>query len=190
MIIGKNRNGMEENLVELSRILSLVLRHQPSQHGVVFDDQGWTTLAILLAAVRQHYPGMQWINTRSVMQIIQQSDKSRFEMDADKIRACYGHSVKDRIQHPMQKPPEMLFHGTTADAAQKIREQGLKPMSRQYVHLSIDQATAAIVAKRRTAEPVILKVRALQAFKNGIGFYGGKDRVWLADAIAVLYIDL
>jgi putative RNA 2'-phosphotransferase len=61
-------------------------------------------------------------------------------------------------------------------------------MNRQYVHLSTDPATALQVGRRRTADPVILEIRAADACRAGIRFYPGNEDVWLADGIPVQFI--
>jgi hypothetical protein len=42
-------NDMNTTLVELSKFLSLVLRHKPDVLGLVLDPQGWIPVADLLA---------------------------------------------------------------------------------------------------------------------------------------------
>lgn len=111
-------------------------------------------------------------------------------MKAGSIRALYGHSLpQQRIHKPAKSPPEILYHGTTPKAAQQIAATGLDPVSRQYVHLSIDIATANIVARHRTQTPVILRVHAAMAFAQGIQFYKGNAHIWLSDPIPADYIE-
>ena len=62
-------------------------------------------------------------------------------------------------------------------------------MGRQYVHLSTDKITAEQVGKRKVSEPVILHIRADEAYKAGVSFYRGNDLVWLADMIAPEFIE-
>lgn len=69
-----------------------------------------------------------------------------------------------------------------------IKEKGITPQNRQYVHLTVDIETAYQVGKRRDSEPVILKISALEACNEGISFYCGNQRVWLADLVANKYI--
>src|SRR5215831_1573428 len=47
------------------------------------------------------------------------------------------------------QPPTILFHGTSSRFIKQIKHEGLKPRERQYVHLSVDQETALLVAKRK-----------------------------------------
>jgi len=44
------------------------------------------------------------------------------------------------------------------------------------------------VGRRRSEQPVILEVLALEAHRAGIRFYPGNDQVWLADAIPPQFI--
>jgi putative RNA 2'-phosphotransferase len=62
-------------------------------------------------------------------------------------------------------------------------------MGRQYVHLSVDTATATQVGRRKANEPVILRIRAGDAHGMGVRFYRGNDLVWLADAVAPAFIE-
>ena len=85
-------------------------------------------------------------------------------------------------------PPDILYHGTTHKALDSILSTGLKPMNRQYVHLSVDTDTAVQVGKRRDNDPVILVIDAKNASNNGILFYKGNDKVILSDFIPSKYI--
>ena len=69
--------------------------------------------------------------------MIASADKRRHEVVGDRIRALYGHSLPGKLRRETAKPPAMLFHGTSPEAAEKILREGLKPMRRQYVHLSV-----------------------------------------------------
>jgi len=69
-----------------------------------------------------------------------------------------------------------------------IVSEGLKPMARQYVHLSVDEATAGAVGRRKGAAPVLLKVDAAAAHADGVVFYVGNEKVWLADTVPARFI--
>jgi putative RNA 2'-phosphotransferase len=178
---------MEERLKKLSRTMAYALRHHPESFGLTLDDQGWMPVDELLAALRQRSP-WQRASVDDVAAVIAQSDKPRYEMRGGLIRAFYGHSIPQKMTRELATPPAMLFHGTTPEAARTIKVEGLKPMRRQYVHLSAEEATARVVALRRTIRPVILRVTALQAHQQGIKFYYGNDMIWLADPIPPRFI--
>ena len=61
-------------------------------------------------------------------------------------------------------------------------------MERQYVHLSVDKNTAAIVGSRRKGELVVLKVKAKEAYLSSIQFYKEENGIWLSDPIPSKYI--
>lgn len=72
--------------------------------------------------------------------IVATSDKRRFAISGDglMIRANQGHSVDVNLGLEVLKPPAQLFHGTASRFIPAIAEQGLKPQSRQHVHLSAE----------------------------------------------------
>ncbi|HEY6125108.1 MAG TPA: RNA 2'-phosphotransferase, partial [Steroidobacteraceae bacterium] len=103
------------------------------------------------------------------------------------IRANYGHSFAERVAHDRQTPPALLLHGTTEAAAPLILRDGLRPMKRQYVHMTPDRELALRVGARR-GKPRIVKVAALAALEDGVVFYRANESFWLADSIPPKYL--
>jgi RNA:NAD 2'-phosphotransferase (TPT1/KptA family) len=58
----------------------------------------------------------------------------------------------------------------------------IKPMSRQYVHLSRTAEPAAAIGKRH-GEPVVLKTNAKAIFEKGYKFCLSENKVWLVDYV-------
>ncbi|MFL6408732.1 MAG: RNA 2'-phosphotransferase [Nitrososphaeraceae archaeon] len=114
------------------------------------------------------------------------------------IHALYGYSYSSvlftKMQKTASKPPDILYHGTSPSAAKNIMSEGLRPMNRQYVHLSIDKNTAIQVGKRKTdikRELVIMAVSAMEAYNTGAHhFYRATDLVWLTDYIHPNFMEL
>ncbi|GHO88922.1 RNA 2'-phosphotransferase [Dictyobacter formicarum] len=179
---------MEIDLRQLSRTMAYALRHQPASFGLILDDEGWVSVDLLVSALRQHRSAWQQLHVSDIEQVMALPGKKRYELRAGRIRAYYGHSIQQRMRRETAVPPARLFHGTTPAAYKQICQSGLLPMGRQYVHLSEDRETALQVARRRTSQPVILVVAALDAHQAGIQFYLGNDSVWLADTIPPLYL--
>jgi hypothetical protein len=76
----------------LSRLMSLVLRHNPGRVGIMLDGAGWVPVESLLAALnRSGAP----CTRRDIEDVVRSSDKQRFTIEAstDKIRANQGHSI-------------------------------------------------------------------------------------------------
>jgi putative RNA 2'-phosphotransferase len=177
------------DLVSLSRAVSHALRHEPWLYELELDDAGWVTTDALLAAMRAERPAWSSLNAADLAQMIAQSDKNRHELKDGRIRALYGHSTPQKLLKEPAMPPEILYHGTSPEAAERIKADGLKPMSRQYVHLSVNTEIAEQVGRRKAKAPIILLVNAGQAHASGIAFYHGNDRVWLADSVPSAFID-
>lgn len=173
----------------LSKTISYALRHNPAEFGFTLDGEGWVALTELVRAIQQSSKQFEALQESDIRSMMAAAKKQRFEIADGRIRAIYGHSVNEQIEYAASVPPEILYHGTTPQASEAIRQTGLQKMSRQYVHLSADMDGARIVAVRRTGAPVILKVRALEAYRGGLRFYHANESVWLADDIPALYID-
>lgn len=120
--------------------------------------------------------------------MIQKSSKKRHEIRGNKIRALYGHSTSEKIYKDVSEPPDYLYHGTARRFVKAIQDVGLIPKGRQYVHLSVNKEIAFDVGSRRDETPVILKINAIDAFRDGVNFYHGHESVWLSDSIPSEYI--
>lgn len=170
----------------LSKFLSLVLRHHPDAIGIHLDQQGWTPIDALLTQCHAH--GRD-ISRAMLDEIVQTNSKQRFAVSEDglRIRANQGHSVDVELGYEHATPPEVLFHGTPADRIHSIRSQGLQRMKRHHVHLSPDAATARLVGERR-GKAVVLRVLAGAMHRDGYLFYLTANGVWLTDAVPPGYI--
>lgn len=122
-------------------------------------------------------------------EIVRTDYKQRYSFNEDKtlIRANQGHSIPVDVELKEEGPPEFLYHGTADRFIKAIMEEGLKPMSRLYVHLSKDMETANKVGKRH-GNPVILKVHSGQMRREGIQFYLSENGVWLTKKVDVKYL--
>ena len=174
----------------LSRVVSHALRHEPWLYELELDDEGWASVDVLLAALREQGPHWRHVDRDELAEMIAMSAKRRHELDGDRIRALYGHSVPGRLVKLERDPPALLHHGTSPQAWAEIQRIGLLPMGRQFVHLSVDVATAEQVGRRKSAAPVILTVQAARAGEAGSRFFFGNDVVWLADHVPARFLSV
>jgi putative RNA 2'-phosphotransferase len=181
-----NRNPF---LIKLSRTLSHALRHEPWRYGLVLDNHGWVRVTDLLICFRNRRNDWRHLTENDIIEMISKSAKNRFELYEGKIRALYGHSLREKVLKVPAEPPAVLFHGTSSRLMKQIKNEGLKPMRRQYVHLSVDEQTALQVAKRKEGTSVIITISAIKAYLDGIKFYQGNGTTWLTDYIPSEYID-
>ncbi len=169
--------------VRVSRFVSFVLRHDSL--GLVMDGEGFVDLDELVSKVRESFPCVDSVFLR---RLVEESERKRFEIVGNRIRALYGHSVPVYLRLEEDKAVEWLYHGTTAEAAKEILEEGLKPMKRLWVHLSPTKDIANQVGKRRTSNSVILVVNCIEARKAGLKFYKASDQVYLCKLVPTKYI--
>lgn len=174
-------------LEELSKEISYALRHAPWEYELEMNEEGWVPVEQLLDALHRTE---KWssICEADLNEMIEKSEKKRHEFADGKIRAFYGHSMPMKILKEEKMPPNVLYHGTARRFLESIIKNGLLPQSRQYVHLSQDIETAENVGKRHDDKPCILIIDAKTAWNDGIKFYFGNEKVWLADAIPSRYI--
>ena len=77
--------------------------------------------------------------------------------------------------------------GQDAKGRFEILKEGLKPMRRQFVHLSKSQEDAFCVGLRHTQKPAILKIFARKAYLEGTEFFK-ESNTYLAKFIPKEYI--
>lgn len=178
----------KRDLTALNRTMSHALRHEPWLYELKLDSEGWTPVEALLAALRSEKAEWKDLGPADFAEVIRTSAKNRHEMRDGRIRALYGHSIPGKLARTASPPPERLYHGTSPKALDAIRESGLLPMARQYVHLSNNRPDAVAVGRRKHPQPVILSVRAADAAAAGVAFHAGNDKVWLADGVPWRFI--
>ena len=156
-----------------SKKLSYLLRHSDLP-----DEQGWIPLEKLILDYGY--------TEQSLKQIVANNEKHRYEFsdDGTKVRAIYGHSNHVHIQWAEAIPPKTLYHGTAKKNLYLILHEGLKSMSRQYVHLS-ETVDDAIKVGKRHGEPAVLAIDTQKVIGYGGCFYQVPNGIWLTKDIRV-----
>lgn len=173
-------------MIQRSRFLSLVLRHQPQAAGIELDDAGWVEVDTLLQGLAASGHPL----TRTELEtLVQSNDKQRFSLSEDKrrIRANQGHSVEVDLGLSPASPPSTLYHGTVEKFLDSILAQGLTPGERHHVHLTADRHTAFKVGSRR-GKAVILAIDASSMAREGYLFYLSANGVWLTDTVPTKFL--
>lgn len=173
-------------LDKLSVFISLILRHKPETIGIQLDKHGWANVEELINGIND--TGKK-IDMEILEEIVRTDNKQRYSFNEDKtlIRANQGHSIPVDVELKEQKPPQFLYHGTASRFLDSIMQDGLKPMSRLYVHLSKDIETAMKVGKRH-GKPIILTVNSEEMYNDGIEFFLSENGVWLTKNVDKKYI--
>lgn len=174
----------------LSKFLSLILRHDPSSANVTMDKNGWVVVSDLLIGMSAKG---KTVTMQNIEDIVSEDSKGRYSFNDDKtkIRANQGHSIHVDLGLKSEIPPKILYHGTNSRFLEAILKEGLKPMSRQHVHLSDKLETAENVGDRRFKTGTnthVFHIETTPMVADGIKFYKSENGVWLTDGIAPKYL--
>ena len=82
--------------------------------------------------------------------------------------------------------PSVLYHGTISSRLSSILKEGIKPMKRKYVHLSLTIEDALIVGLRRKKKGdkvVILEVDPASLIEKGYDIFKASETVFLVKKV-------
>ncbi|EMA37590.1 RNA 2'-phosphotransferase [Halococcus hamelinensis] len=174
-----------ERRMRLSKFMSGALRHFPSDADLELDKRGWTAYDALVESVLHRY---SWSTPEQVAGVIATDPKGRYERDAGRARATYGHSVAVDLEPRDTSVPARLYHGTAPGNRTAILQEGLKPMSRQAVHLSGTESEARTVGQRHAAEPIVLTVDSRSMVNDGHQIAKRGRGIYTTDTVPPEYI--
>lgn len=174
----------------ISKYLSYVLRHGAQELELDMDIHGWVLVEQLLIKIneRKNYQ----LDRNRLEKIVAEDNKGRYRFSEDglKIKACQGHSIPWIVpQLEYQEPPQYLYHGTTTEALEKIKESGgLSKMNRHAVHMQEDIEKAWQSAMRWKKKPLVLKIASKTYFESGGIFGKTENDVWCTEAVPLTFI--
>lgn len=173
------------DLKDISKYISLILRHKPETIGITLDEHGWANVVELITGISK----TRNFDMEMLEEIVRTDEKQRYSFNDDKtlIRANQGHSIPVDVGLERVVPPKYLYHGTGEKYCESIDIQGLIPKSRLYVHLSQDIETAVNVGKRH-GEPVVYRVSSKKMYEAGFVFFRSANGVWLTACVPTQYI--
>lgn len=170
----------------LSRFLTFLLRHKPTDYPLAIDSEGFAPWRDVVDLVQQRFYD---VTEGQIRALIAGAEKKRFEIRGDKVRATYGHSFPVDLGGAAAKPPAQLFYGAARDLAQSMLRGGLEPRDRQYVHLSTTAEEAESVARRHDPAPAILVIDAQGAHAEGVRFYESGP-LFLVDSVPAKFLSM
>lgn len=158
----------------ISRTLAYLLRHNTD---LAMDEYGWSRLSdvVRMLAVSDSRLG---VSAEELIRVSLAVEELRFEVRNGMIRARYGHSRPVLTDHEPSAPDGALYHSTAVSSLGAILErgEGLRPMSRLWVHMTTDRHTAIRVG-RRHGPSVLLALENPDSHGLDCRFAGGTT--WL-----------
>lgn len=165
---------------DLSEFLSLILRHRPETIQLTLDPYGYAKIDDIISRANENG---YVITEDELNKVVFRSDKKRFTITGDRIKAIQGHSFEIRIEEKSQQPPDLLYHGTKVKLKDKITQQGLLGMRRSLVQLYADYAAAYM----HNIEPLVFEIDAQKMVNDGFDFYL-YDGVWQTRTVPANYL--
>ncbi|AEK73660.1 RNA 2'-phosphotransferase [Thermococcus sp. 4557] len=166
--------------VKVGRLMAYILRHSPEEFGLKPDVEGFVPLSELVRALRTVYPD---VTEDFVWEIVERDSKGRYEIRGDKIRARYGHSFPVSLNHEEDRESRVLYHGTPRRNLERIMREGLKPMRRQFVHLSTSRSEALETGRRHGKDVVLLIIDAECLRRKGLRVYKAGKNVRIVEKV-------
>lgn len=173
---------------KLSTYISLILRHKPEIIGLELDKEGYLNVDELIEGVK--LTGRN-IDLEKLKNIVNKDEKGRysFNKSGDKIRANQGHSIEGLdLGLEVVKDFLTIYHGTSKSNSKSIKERGLLPMSREFVHLTADLETAKKVGSRHGNEVLVYSVNVKKMLENKMLIFKSKNNVYLSKHIPFEYL--
>ncbi|QDV08633.1 RNA 2'-phosphotransferase [Planctomycetes bacterium Poly30] len=170
----------------ITRALAFMLRHQPEDFDLELDRFGWGDLEDVLYALQERLGSS--VDEDDVLDAIEASDRPRYEVDGDKIRALYGHSFPIDPGEATE-PPDELFIGVGSRDAERAEEHGLRSGRRAFLHLARTEEEAREAGRRAAKDYAVITVYAGEAYDEGIDFYD-RGSLFLADEVPTEFIEV
>ena len=170
----------------ITRALAFMLRHQPEDFDLELDRFGWGEMEDVLYALQERLGSS--VDEDDVLDAIEASDRPRYEVEGEKIRALYGHSFPIDPGEATE-PPDELFIGVGSRDADRAEENGLRSDRRAFLHLARTEEEAREAGRRAAKDYAVIVVYAGEAFDEGIDFYD-RGSLFLADEIPTEFIEV
>ncbi|HVL88309.1 MAG TPA: RNA 2'-phosphotransferase [Candidatus Thermoplasmatota archaeon] len=178
----------EHELDRVGRIMAGVLRHFPERFGVEMDEHGWVDIAEFVNRVRQQKERLHWIKPYHVEAIVLTDPKGRYQIDKDRVRATYGHSLELELDLPTFDIPDKLYYPVTEEELDVVLERGLQPTDRRMVHLSGTYENAMAAGQRRAESPIVLEIDARAARDDKVVIKQAGKAVYITDSVPASYL--
>ncbi len=178
------------NKIKISKFLCGLLRHFPEDYNLKYDSNGWFNVDEVVNCIQNNKD--ENISKSDITHIVNTDSKGRYELDNNRIRTVYGHSIDVNInKNNPTTYPSKLYHGTAKNNINSIMKHGLNPQSRQKVHLTDSITEAKKVGKRHSDDVVLLSINVDKLLKNNYDISNPNDgSVYTISEVPPKYIEI
>ncbi|KAA8922307.1 RNA 2'-phosphotransferase [Thermoplasma sp.] len=178
----------EREVDEVSRTLAAILRHDPERYHIRLDSHGYARIAGIVSVLRKA-KGMRWITFDHIVALAETDPKGRYQVSGVLIRAMYGHTIPvDLSDLPDDNIPETLYYQSSAAEAPLVKEAGIYPSDKSWIHLSGTYRRSYVSGLYHIDDPFILRINARSMIEDGHEIYRSSDDIYLTKEIPPEYI--
>ena len=180
----------EEEVNRLSKILAGMLRHFPERYGIKLSDHGWVKISTILPVIRVQSGHFKWLTQKHIEAMVQTDPKERYQINENhEIRARYGHTIPVNVDDlDSSNIPDRLYYQTTAEEYEFIRETGINPSDKTWIHLSLTYRQAFISGLFHVSDPLIIEVDSKGVIESGLPIYRATEDIFLLSRVPAEYI--
>lgn len=181
-----NFEFQKERDIQISKGLSYILRHGAFKMNLHMDKYGFVYVNEILTC-----PGYRNVFEKDIIRIVETNEKRRFHLKLDKyknlmIGANQGHTIKcEKLKLQPITDAEAypcVVHGTTYNAWDEIKRNGLKTMGRNHIHFaSGEHGEKGVVSGMRSNSKVLIYIDLEKALEYGIKFFLSRNKVILSE---------
>ncbi len=170
----------KRDLQKLAKVLSYVLGVRPDEFALLPQPDGFVSIKELIQAMREEE---EWSHISEVhlRELIHGGYRGQFELSQGKIRTT--QATINFVPEPTDSPPPRLFCGVRRRAHWAISQRGLKPFKDGWVVLARTKELAVRMGKRRDPEPLVVEVKAQEAWGRGIRFFSTQGELFVSKEI-------
>lgn len=173
----------KKQLNDISKEISYLLRHGAEKEKLAITSDGWVHVEDMLEFLNRK----KTVTKDDIEVIVRTSDKQRFSLNGDLIRANQGHTLSVSVEMEnmtTETIPETVIHGTYSKYIDSILENGLNRMNRQHIHLTTGiVGDKNVTSGMRNDVDIFIYVDAKKAIEDGIPFYRSSNGVILTPGI-------
>ena len=160
-----------------------MLARNPASFRLIGDEDGWIRIRDIHKALLEEklFPAM---TPRSIEQHFMLFRPDGFECEDGRVRAVPGIQAPGIFTYRPASPPEMLFSVIRPRALHHVHVEGLSSSrERSWLVLHSSRKEAIVYGRRFHNQPLVCKIEAGKADRNGVRFFHAGQGLFLSKKI-------
>ncbi len=186
----EGRNLMYPDEVDaIGRILAGILRHFPENYGIKLSKNGYAKIYSIVPAIKTQRRKFGWLAPIHIEALGKTDERGRYQVnEREEIRATYDHTIPVILDDlPVDDIPDILYYQTTEEEFSLIRETGISPSDKTYIHLSSTFRKTYVTGLFHVDDPLVIGINTDELRKK-IPVYRASKEVYLTTEIPPEFI--